>query len=340
MGRLPLLRLTLVLLGLGVVSGRLSHGQGTSRLPSVLDSVIQPANNPNTETKVALGRVLFFDGRLSRNNRIACATCHHPNHGFADGKRLAIGIDGQRGSRHTPSLINVGYSNLLFWDGRVATLEEQALHPIQNPKEMDQSLKPLLEKLNRIPEYRERFVKAFAGPATAERVAQALAAYQRTLVSKQTPFDRYLAGHRDALSGPPLQGMQLFFGRARCSVCHTGAILSDQRFHNIGTADPEVPPDEGRRAVTHRIGDMGAFRTPQLREVGRTAPYMHNGRFQTLTQVVQHYNFGGVTDQANEHRDSELEVLYLSEAEVEALVAFLEKGLTTPTQAHPARPPE
>lgn len=287
----------------------------------------QPIHCP----KGCTGAELFFDPRLSRGEQISCATCHEPDKGFSNGQRLAKGVDGRMGSRHVPSLINVGYSTPLFWDGRATSLEEQALLPIQSPAEMDKPLNQLIDWLNADAPYRELFQRAFHGNATSERIGQSLAAYQRTIVSNRTPFDLYLDGNRDALSSSAQNGMRLFFGRARCSVCHQGSRLTDNRFHNIGTADPALPEDTGRRAVTQKDSDHGRFRTPQLREIGRTAPYMHNGKFKTLQQVVEHYNFGGVTDEANDHRDEQLEVLYLSEDEVTDLVTFLSAGLTSQT---------
>jgi cytochrome c peroxidase len=301
-------------------------------LPKPLSPVEHPRENPASEGKIALGRKLFFDARLSRNDRVSCATCHDPEQGFSDGRRLARGIDDRQGARHTPSLINVGYGRPLMWDGRAATLEEQALLPIENPAEMDLPLEALEEKLRGVAEYRKAFERVFSGAVSAERIAQALAAYERTIVSAETPFDRYLRGDRDSLSAPAKRGMKLFFGRARCSVCHSGPELTDNKFHNIGVADPQAA-DAGRRAVSGREQDHGAFRTPQLREIGRTAPYMHHGRFATLRDVVRHYNFGGVTDEANDYRDEALEVLYLSEDEVDDVVAFLKEGLTTPNKA-------
>lgn len=300
-----------------------------------LKPVEQPRNNPATDEKVELGRRLFFDVRLSGNERISCATCHDPAKGFSSGERFAEGVNGKPTARHVPSLINVGYATSLFWDGRAATLEEQAIQPIRNPAEMNMPLDQLTKKLNEDKKYREQFNRVFAGAATAERVAQALAAYERTLVSNDTPFDRYLAGDERALSDRAVRGMRLFIGRARCSTCHQGPALTDNRFHNVGTAAPD---DFGRRAVTGRVEDHGAFRTPQLREVGRTAPYMHDGQFASLEQVVQHYNFGGVAEHENEHRDEILEVLYLGEDEVQDLVAFLEEGLTSLRTDTAARP--
>jgi cytochrome c peroxidase len=305
-------------------------------LPKPLGAVPAPASNPSTPAKVKLGRELFFDPRLSRTGKVSCATCHDPEKGYGNGERFGVGVDGKRGTRNVPGLLNVGYAGSLFWDGRAATLEEQALHPIENPAEMDMKPAVLAEKLNGIDSYRDQFQKAFGGPATPERIAQALATYERTLVSADTPFDRYLAGDRKALSESAQRGMKQFFGEARCVVCHSGPNLSDDKFHNIGTAT--APDDLGRRAVTKKERDHGAYRTPQLREVGRTAPYMHDGRLKTLTEVVRHYNFGGVTDEANDHRDPELRVLYLNEDQVNDLVAFLATGLTSRPVAPLPRP--
>jgi len=281
---------------------------------------------------IELGRKLFFDKRLSRDNSISCATCHDPAKGFADGRKLAKGIQGRLGDRHTPSLINVGRRRPLFWDGRTASLEEQAPQPIKNPREMDMPLDRLERRLGGLPEYRDSFRRVFGGAATRQRVARALAAFQRTIESRDTPFDRYLGGDRGALSAKARRGMELFFGQARCAACHQGAELTDNQFHNVGTVGAN-DEDHGRRRVTGRQQDHGGFLTPQLREVGRTAPYMHNGRLSSLKEVVEHYNFGGVTDQPNEYRDEKLEVLYLSEEDVEALVAFLKNGLTSPRRA-------
>jgi cytochrome c peroxidase len=302
-------------------------GEREPALPKPLAKVKHPPDNASTPEKLALGRQLFFDPRLSRTGKVSCATCHDPEKGFSNGQRFAVGVDGKRGKRKVPGLTNVGHSSTLFWDGRAATLEEQALAPISSAVEMDMRPAALAEKLNAVAAYSARFAKAFGGKATPKRIAMALAAFQRSLVSDDTPFDRYLRGDRRALSKRARRGMALFFGDARCAVCHKGPNLSDGQFHNIGAAEKG---DLGRRAVTKKAKDHGAFRTPQLREAGRTAPYMHNGKFKTLTEVVQHYNFGGVTDEENEHRDGELKVLYLSEDQVEDLVAFLAEGLTSP----------
>ncbi len=287
---------------------------------------LQAVANPASQAEVELGRELFFDVRLSRTDRVSCANCHDPEKGFSNGQRLAKGVDGREGKRHVPSLINVGYIRTLFWEGRAADLQQQALLPIQNKAEMDMPLEVLEKKLNGIADYKRRFEQVYGGSVTADRVAAALAAYQRSIVSNDTPFDHYLRGDRESLSASSKRGMKLFFGQASCSRCHTGAQLTDNKFHNIGAGDPA---DTGRRAVTRRREDHGAFRTPQLREVAHTAPYMHDGSFQTLKEVVQHYNFGGVTDHENNHRDELLEVLYLGEDQVDDLISFLTEGLSS-----------
>ena len=319
-----ILLLTSALLTLRLCSA--STAQDGASLDGVPISPLGTLAQRASQAEIELGQELFFDVRLSRTDRVACATCHDPKKGFSNGQRLAEGVDGRKGTRHVPSLINVAYSRPLFWDGRAANLQQQALMPIQNQTEMDMPLDALEKKLNGIADYQQRFGQVYCGSVTADRVAAALAAYQRSIVSDDTPFDRYLRGDRKSLSANAKRGMELFFGQARCSRCHTGAELTDNKFHNIGAGDPA---DAGRRAVTRRREDHGAFRTPQLREVARTAPYMHDGRFQTLNEVVRHYNFGGVTDHANDHRDELLEVLYLSEDEVNDLVTFLTAGLTS-----------
>ncbi len=295
-------------------------------LPQSLPPVAHPDDNPPSEAKTALGRQLFFDPRLSRTNKIACATCHDPEKGFSNGRRFGVGVDGRKGTRNVPTLVNVVYNRIHFWDGRAASLEEQALAPIQNPKEMDMPLDKLVAKLRGIDEYRKQFENVFGTEVSSERIAKAIAAYERTIVSHETPLDRYLTGDKNALSPAALRGMKLFFGDARCSVCHQGPNLTDGAFHNVGAIDPKLP-DAGRRAVTNREEDEGAFKTPTLRGVAHTAPYMHNGRFNTLEEVVRHYNFGGVTDEENPHRDTRLAVLYLSEEQTADLVKFLVEGL-------------
>jgi len=300
-------------------------------LPKPLADVQHPADNAASADKIALGKQLFADPRLSRSDKVSCSSCHDPAKGFSNGERVATGVDGKKGTRHVPSLINVAYNRFQFWDGRARTLEEQALVPLQDAREMDMRLEALVQKVNGIADYRRQFQAVFDGDATPQRIAQALAAYERTVVSRDTPFDRYLKGDRKALKPAALRGMGIFYGQARCFLCHKGPNLTDDDFHNIGILD-EGKPDPGRRSVTGKQADHGKFKTPALREVGHTAPYMHNGRLKTLADVVQHYNFGGVTDEANDYRDEQLRVLYLSAEQADDLVTFLTEGLTSPTK--------
>jgi cytochrome c peroxidase len=299
-----------------------------SAIPKPLPEFQHPADNPATPEKIALGKALFSDPRLSRTDQVSCASCHDPAKGFSNGERVATGVDGKKGTRSAPSLFNVAYSRFLFWDGRAKSLEEQALVPLQSPTEMDMRLDALEKKLNDLAEYRRQFQAVFAGEVTATRMAQAIAAYERTIVSRDTPFDRWLKGDKKALAPAAVRGMTLFYGQARCALCHKGPNLADDDFHNIGILD-DGKQDPGRRGVTDKQADQGKFKTPTLREIGHTAPYMHNGRFKTLLEVVQHYNFGGVTDEANDYRDEQLRVLYLSEEQANDLVTFLMEGLTT-----------
>ncbi len=304
-----------------------------------LPAVSYPPDNPSSAAKIVLGKQLFFDVRLSRTNRVSCAKCHDPTKGWSDGRPLAVGVDGKQGTRNSPTLINVAYNRFHFWDGRAASLEQQALHPIQNPVEMDLSLDQLVEKLNGIPDYRRQFQSVFRSDASPETFAMAIAAYERTIVSCDAPADRFAQGDTTAMTPAAQRGGRLFFGEARCHVCHSGPNFTDDQFHNIGIAMGPESLDTGRQQVTGREEHRGAFKTPTLREIARTAPYMHDGSLKTIEEVVRHYNFGGVTDAENEYRDQELQVLYLSDAQVADLVAFLEEGLSSDSYPQHEPPP-
>ncbi|MBP4047729.1 cytochrome c peroxidase [Chromobacterium violaceum] len=311
-----------------------------------------PADNPYTPAKAALGEKLFFDARLSRNNRIACASCHDPAHGWADPREVSSGHVGQLGGRNAPTVINSGYFARLFWDGRAASLEQQALGPIANPLEMHQPLAAAVAKIAAAPEYPPLFAAAFGDAAVdSGRLAQALATFERTLISRDSAFDRFLKGDAQALSDQALWGLQLFRTKARCLNCHNGPELSDQRFHNLGLhfigRDRE---DRGRGAVTGRAEDMGAFRTPGLRELLYTGGYMHNGDMPLFTDdgsgVLEFYNNGGNEvaaaglDKYTQPKPSPLlKPLGLSEAEKQALQAFL-RALSGPPRLKPASPDE
>lgn len=262
-----------------------------------------PADNPATTKGVELGRMLFYDTRLSGNNNQSCASCHQQEKAFTDGQRFSRGSTGALGHRNSMSLANMLWVHRLFWDGRSATLEEQALIPITDPIEMNQDLDELVAELSAIPTYRTLFAQAFGTEGiTPERIANALAQFQRTLISANSKYDQFLRGTYQPTS-LELQGMRLFFQHpypdlglrgANCGDCHVGPLVAGATnnwagFHNNGL-DTDERLAEGLQAVTGNPADRGKFRAPSLRNIALTAPYMHDGRFQTLEQVLDHYD--------------------------------------------------
>jgi len=294
--------------------------------PRGLKPVPVPADNPMTAAKVELGKQLFFDPRLSSDNTVSCASCHDPKKGWSNGSRFATGVRSQVGGRSAPSIINSAYSDLQFWDGRAHLLEGQALGPIANPIEMDHKLADCVAKLNKIPGYRQQFQQVFGTHVTSENLARAIAAFERTILSGDAPFDRYKAGDKTALSDAAERGRKVFFGKGRCTACHTGPSFSDFAFHNIGVGVDAQEPDLGRYQVTRVEGDKGAFKTPALREIARQAPYMHDGSLPTLEAVVEYYNQGGVK---NPQLDENISPLHLTAQEKADLVTFLKEGLSS-----------
>ena len=311
-----------------------------------------PADNPLTRAKVELGSQLFFDPRLSKDQTRACATCHHPSQGWAGNKPAATGAGGR--ARNAPTIANRILGGSQFWDGRVKTLEEQALVAIVNPSEMGFSPAETSSRLNGIEGYRLQFEAVFGGPATPERISKALAAFERTILSGESKNDvyeralpflerepsdgEYLVPRKEALdaeakqrmSESALRGRALFFDKAKCSTCHAGQDMTDELFHNLGVGMDRKDADLGRFVVTQVEKDKGAFKTPTLRNVARTAPYMHDGSLPTLRAVVDHHDKGGTK---NPWLSDELAPLGLSEQEKQDLVAFLEEGMggqTTP----------
>ena len=249
---------------------------------------------------------------------MSCASCHKPNHGFADDKPVSIGIKGQLGDRNTPTVFNTFRLKLLFWDGRAMSLEEQALGPIENPVEMGETVENVLNKLNNLPYYQKLFEEAYGkGEITKQKLANAIAEYERTLVSNNTPFDKFISGDKTALSEEAQRGYELFKGKAMCIACHSGTDFTDGDFHNIGLP---VTEDSGRAKITQNVKDTRKFKTPTLREVAKTAPYFHTGQFETLEQVIGYYNAGGGID---EYKDPLKEPLDLNEEEQIDLVEFL-----------------
>jgi cytochrome c peroxidase len=241
---------------------------------------------------------------------------------------VAIGVRGRRGTRNAPTLINRGYGRAQFWDGRARSLEQQAVEPIANPKELDLGLDEAIDRLARLRAYRDQFEAAFGRPVNSDDLARALASYVRSIVSGDSPFDRHVNGDAGALSDEARRGLRLFRGKANCTACHVGPLLTDEGFHNTGVAwrpsSGSARPafqDLGRFAVTGKVVDRGAFKTPTLREIARTAPYMHDGSLATLDDVIEYYERGG---NPNAFLDPELRPLALSADDRRALVAFLE----------------
>jgi cytochrome c peroxidase len=301
-------------------------------LPSIVPA---PADNPTTPDKVALGKQLFFDPRLSGNNTVSCASCHLPEKAFADGLPKGKGVGRKQLSHNTPSLLNTGFYTSYFWDGRARSLEEQALFPIQSSEEMNQDLTELEKELDAIPGYVAQFRSVFGTSATRGLIAKALAAFQRTIVSRNSPFDRYLAGDKSSLSEEAKQGWELFKGDAGCIRCHSGPGFTDGKFYRLGTTFT----DKGRGAVTGDKRDFYAFRTPGLRDVARTAPYLHDGSLETLTQVVEFYYRGVPTGSADGLPLDVTPLLGQSYSEISAIVAFLESlNGELPQVSRPALP--
>jgi cytochrome c peroxidase len=314
-----------------------------------LAEVPVPANNPQTPEKVELGKTLFFDRRLSGDGTTSCASCHAPDQGFTDGQPISLSYPTTRNWRNAQTLVNVAYQKRLFHDGRSASLEEQALFPLMSAFEMNQNLDFVEEELRSVPEYVALFQRAFGSPdVTRERIGMALAAFQRTLVSRNAPLDRFLAGEEGALTPAAREGYAIFTGKGRCGSCHSGGNLADDSFHALNVPespeferDPRVAAtrrfvakvsgyedfrklseDPGRFLVTREKRDWKAFRTPTLREVARTAPYMHNGIFSTLEEVIAFIARGGGEG------NTALKPLDLTAEEKQALRTFLEEGLT------------
>ncbi len=281
-----------------------------------------PADNPQTAKKIELGRWLFFDKRLSKTNTVACANCHMPGLAFTDGQAVSMGINRLQGGRSAPTAINRVYSKAQFWDGRAQTLEEQSTGPFINPVEhgfLDYD--EMIAKMKSISGYRGLFQEVFHGEITEQNIGKAIASFQRTLISGNSPADRFdFGGEEQALSDSAKRGLELFRGKARCTRCHSGFNFSDEQFHNLGIGWDTNTVDLGRYMVTKNPEDIGAFKTPTLREISRTAPYMHDGRFGTLEEVVDFYNQGGIK---NPHLDNTLIPLALTAEEKRDVVAFL-----------------
>jgi cytochrome c peroxidase len=293
---------------------------------SVLGPVPIPADNPQTPEKVALGKLLFFDPRLSGPNTVACATCHQPGKGMSDGLPRGIGVNGEL-PRNSMTIWNAAYMRTLHSDGGRASLEEQVDKAIPGFA-MGQPYPALIDELGAVPEYRQRFAAAFPDGITEGNIARAVAAFERTVLTFNSPFDRYRAGDHHALTAAQKHGMDLFFSpRTGCSSCHVAPLFTDNAWHNLGVPQTgPKPTDRGRADVTKDPADTGAFKTLTLRNVALTGPYMHDGVFTTLDQVVAFYAAGGGPAAT---KSPLIKPLDLSVAEQKALVAFLD-SLTDP----------
>lgn len=303
--------------------------------PLGLPELKHPPDNSPTAEKIALGKQLFFDTRLSSDGRVSCATCHDPKRGFGGADAFSDGVDGQKAGRHTPILINVAFQKMQFWDGRAKSLEQQILWPLQAPGEMNMPLKQAVAVLNGIEGYRVQFRRVFSTDATGDGLIKAIAAYERTLLSGDAPFDRYQIGDdKHGMSEAALRGMRLYFFKANCKECHPPPNFTNDQFHNIGV----LSKDAGRLHISGKEEDTAAFKTPTLRDIKLSAPYMHDGSLATLEEVVAHYNKGG-----NPHPqlDVDLVPLKLTDEEQADLIAFLKEGLSgrvTPDTSVPNLP--
>lgn len=301
------------------------------KAPLGLPPVPIPADNPPTAETIALGRKLYYDTRLSKDNTVSCATCHSPAFGFGDGQPVSTGVGKQKGGRSAPTVINSAYYTLQFWDGRAPSLEEQAAGPIANPIEMAETHDSVVAKLNADATYKALFEKAYGpGPATIEKVKQSIASFERTVLAGNSPFDKYqYGGDKKAMSPAAIRGLAIFKDPAKgnCAVCHTieekYALFTDNKFHNLGVglnARGELT-DMGRHDATKNEADRGAFKTPTLRNIAQTAPYLHDGSHKTLRDVVDFYVGGG---NSNPQLDKEIKTLKLNERDRADLVAFME----------------
>ncbi len=281
----------------------------------------EPTDNPTVPARVTLGRRLFRERLLSRDRSLACVDCHRPERAFTDGRAKAVGIHGRRGSRSVPTIVNRAWGTSFFWDGRIDTLEAQVLEPIVARLEMDLTVDEAVERLRGASPYSAAFRETFDRDVNRHDLARALAAYVRTIQSGASPYDRYVWGEPAALSPDAQAGLRLFRGRANCTACHAGPNLTDEDFHNTGVFWGQQPYDAGRFLVTGVSEDIGKFKTPTLREIARTAPYMHDGSIATLEDVLEFYDRGG---NANPYRDTELRRVSLTAEEKGALLAFLQ----------------
>ncbi len=303
------------------VSGNLQSKSDDPQASAGLPPIPWPEDNGYSPSRVGLGKILFFDGRLSANGVVSCAFCHEPSHAFSASTALSSGVDGKPGVRHTPTLINRAWGKSQFWDGRAPTLESQVIVPMTNPDEMGMTVEQVVEKLQRIQGYAPLFAAAF-GDSTInfERIAKALASFERTIVSGNSPYDRYILGDKSALTKQQKAGLNFFNGKGECAECHSGPNFTTEKFANLGIGMDQVNPDPGRETVTKKRGDFGKFKVPTLRDLAHRGPYMHDGRLKTLGEVLDFYAKGELP---NPHLDTRLTPFYMDQQTKQDLLAFL-----------------
>lgn len=319
-----------------VMSAAHAAGGAHARLTADPITMRYPGSDRAVVGEVELGKQLFFDRRLSANDTMSCASCHRPELGFADGERFSRGVTGRPMARHTPHLFNLAWSTAFFWDGRAKSLEEQVLGPLNSADELGLPVDRAVRKLALIPDYAAGFAHVYREGLTVQTLTKAIAAYERTLIAADSPFDRFEAGDVNALTPEAQRGRALFFGAAHCSRCHSGPDFTDGKFHNTG-----VPGTDPGRSAIERIGEFrdrpypffqmqGAFKTPSLRNVAMTAPYFHDGSEPTLDTVIRFYNQGGKAKDGAVSLD--VRPLQLDEAAMADLLAFL-ASLSSPIDA-------
>jgi cytochrome c peroxidase len=321
--------LALALAGCAVTSPGSSDSERISALPTV----VHPADNPGTAAKIALGKQLFVDKRLSGSGNMACQSCHFRELGWTDAKQFSKRDNGDTNARHTPSLYNVGYQTLWYWDGRATTLDAQILAAWRNQMSVDPA--KAAASIAAVPGYQSQFQSVFGAGPTAASIAQALAAYLRSKNSDDSPWDRYEKGEKSAVSQAAIDGFTLFMGKGRCATCHTPPFYGNSTFYNIGLEAGKAKPDPGRFTVSKDEADTGAFKTPTLRSVALGAPYFHDGSVATLEEAVRYMANGGGNDPK---KSPLLSPTGLSQAEIGSVVEFL-KALTSTERWDPPKLP-
>ncbi len=291
-------------------------------VPLGLPALPWPQDNPYSPARAELGKIMFFDGRLSSNGIVSCAFCHEPAHAFAASTAFSKGVTGKLGVRHAQTLINRAWGKSEFWDGRAPTLEAQIIVPVTNPIEMGLTVEGAVQRIEGIKGYAPLFAAAFGDSAvTFDRIAKAIATFERTIVSGNSSYDRFVAGDKSALTKQQKAGLEFFNRKGECAECHRGPNFTTETFANLGIGMDQANPDPGRETITKKRGDFGKFKIPTLRDLAHRAPYMHDGRFKTLEEVLDLYSKGGIP---NPHLDTRLTPFFLDEETKRDLLAFLD----------------